>query len=106
MKASKRANLESRGWKFGSAKDFLGLTDEEAAYIELKLALGAELRRARAERSCTQVELAERMGSSQSRVAKMEAADPPVSVDLLVRALLALGRSGREIGQTIARASG
>ncbi len=104
MKASKRANLERSGWKLGSTQDFLGLTDEEAAYIELKLALGAELQRARSERSCTQAELAELMGSSQSRVAKMEAADPTVSVDLLVRALLALGRSGREIGRVIARA--
>lgn len=102
MKASKRANLERSGWRLGSARDFLGLTDADSAYIELKLALGDELRRARAERSCTQVELAELIGSSQSRVAKMEAADSSVSVDLLVRALLALGRSGREIGRAIA----
>jgi DNA-binding XRE family transcriptional regulator len=105
VKATKRENLERSGWKLGSAQDFLELTDEEAAYIELKLALGAELRVARAERHCTQAELARLMGSSQSRVAKMEAADPAVSIDLLVRALLALGRSSRQIGQTIARAS-
>ena len=105
MKARKRANLERGGWKLGSAQDFLGLTDEEAAYIELKLALGAELRVARAARQCTQAELAVLMGSSQSRVAKMEAADPAVSIDLLIRALLALGRSSQQIGRTIARAS-
>ena len=42
-----------------------------------------------------------RLGSSQSRVAKMEAADPSVSLDLLVRGLLATGASPRDIGRVL-----
>src|SRR5581483_4278956 len=47
--------------------------------------------RRRAELGLSQAVVAKRLGSSQSRVAKMEAGDPSVSLDLLLRALLALG---------------
>jgi hypothetical protein len=42
------------------------------------------------------------MGSSQSRVAKMEAGDPTVSLDLLVQGLLAAGATRREIADALA----
>jgi hypothetical protein len=41
--------------------------------------------------------------SSQSRVAKMEAGDPTVSLDLLVKSILALGASNRELAAIIAK---
>ena len=88
MKQSKRARLESRGWKFGSAEDFLDLSDEEAAYIEMKLALSEKLKQRRQRKRMTQADLAKLVRSSQSRVAKMEAGDPTVSMDLLVKSLL------------------
>ena len=91
-----------RGWKFGSTDEFLGLTPEESAYIDLKLKLAASLRARRLAGRLTQAEMARMVGSSQSRVAKMEACDPTVTIDLLVRSLLALGVSSREIGQSIA----
>ena len=103
MRADKRKNLGARGWKVGDAKDFLGLTDEEAAYIELRLKLAQGLRAKRSARGLSQTELAKVMRSSQSRVAKMESGDPTVSLDLLVRSLLALGASSRELGQMIIR---
>jgi hypothetical protein len=37
--------LEAAGWQVGSAKDFLGLTPEETAFVELKLNLGREFER-------------------------------------------------------------
>lgn len=99
MRKAKMAALEKKGWKVGSAKDFLGLTDQEVAYIELKLELSRKLKASRASRKLTQAELAAIIKSSQSRVAKMEAGDPTVSIDLLVRSLLALGVSKKEMGR-------
>ena len=101
MKRNKRARLESRGWRIGSAEEFLGLSDEEAAFIEMKLALSAKLKQRRERKRMTQAELAKLVRSSQSRVAKMEAGDPTVSMDLLVKSLLALGVSKKELGRSI-----
>lgn len=101
MRADKRTRLESKGWKVGTAQEFLGLSDEESAYIELKLRLGRGLRAQRRRRQLTQIEAARLLHSSQSRVAKMEAGDPSVSVDLLVRSLLALGLSHRSLAQIV-----
>ena len=101
MKKQKQARLEAHGWKVGNAQDFLGLSDEEAAYIEIKLALSQRVREMRQARKLTQQEAAKLIGSSQSRVAKMEAGDPSVSLDLQVKSLLALGASRQELGETI-----
>lgn len=102
MRTGKRKALSAAGWRVGSAREFLGLSDAEAALVDLKLALSDALRRSRRERRLSQVELAERMGSSQSRVAKIEAGDPSVSLDLLLRALIAAGATRREIAKAIA----
>jgi DNA-binding transcriptional regulator YiaG len=101
MKKTKRARLEAHGWRFGSAADFLGLTAEEAAFVETKLALSHSLRNRRTAQHLSQSALAKRLNSSQSRVAKMEAADPTVSVDLLLRALFALGAKPRDIATAL-----
>jgi DNA-binding XRE family transcriptional regulator len=101
MKAPKRRRLESMGWKFGSAKDFLNLTDEDVEYIELHLSLSALLTKRRKSLGYTQTEVADLIGSSQSRVAKMEAGDPSVSVDLLVRTLLTLGAKRKQVGRAM-----
>jgi len=101
MRKTKRAALENKGWKVGDAEDFLELTQEEAAYVEMKLRLSDSLRRRRQRRKLTQTEFAKLIKSSQSRVAKMETGDPTVSLDLLVRSLLALGASEKELAKTI-----
>jgi len=103
VKKSKREALEAKGWKVGSVAEFLGLSETESALLELKLALGRSLRERRTKQGVTQIELARRLGSSQSRVAKMEAADPSVSLDLLVRSLFALGATPRDLGRVLAR---
>ena len=103
MKTSKRKRLQAAGWKVGSAKDFLGLTAEEAAFVELKLTLTASLKERRRRHGLSQSRLAKRLRSSQSRVAKMEASDPAVSLDLLVRALLAAGAKKKDIAKAIAK---
>ena len=91
MKVSKRKKLEDAGWKVGTADEFLELSDEEAAYIEMKLALSKTLKRERIKKKLSQTDLARMIASSQSRVAKMESADSSVSIDLLLRSLLTLG---------------
>jgi len=103
MDDTKRKRLEAKGWKTGSAKDLLRLSHEEEAYIELRLKLAEGLKARRADKGFTQVQLAKAIQSSQSRVAKMEAGDPTVSLDLLVRSLLALGASNSELAKIIAR---
>jgi hypothetical protein len=102
MRESKKRRLKASGWRLGSAAEFLGLSPEEAAFVELKLALADYLHELRVRKRWTQAKVAQRLGSSQSRVAKMEAADPSVSVDLLVRSLLVLGASREELGRVIA----
>lgn len=101
MRVEKRRKLEAAGWRVGDSKDFLGLTPGEAEFVEIKLALAQRVRELRQERNWTQAEFARLVGSSQSRVAKMEAADPTVSVDLLVRSLLAAGADRRELGRVV-----
>jgi len=101
MKSAKRKILEARGWKIGSADEFLDLSPEEAAYIELKLALSSSLKKQRSRENLSQVEVAKIMNTSQSRVAKMEAGDPSVSIDLLVKSLLALGISRKDLAKVI-----
>jgi DNA-binding XRE family transcriptional regulator len=103
MQISKQRALEKKGWKFGTAADFLNLSDEEATLIELKLELGDALRERRKKRRLTQVAFAKAISSSQSRVAKMEAGDPTVSMDLLIKSMLHLGATRRDIGKVIAR---
>ena len=105
MLESKRKRLQAKGWKVGTAKEFLHLSDEEEAYINLRLKLAEGLKARRIGQGLTQVQLAKAVRSSQSRVAKMEAGDPTVSLDLLVRSLLALGATNRELAQIIARRS-
>lgn len=105
MDTAKRKRLEARGWRVGTAADFLGLTPEEAALIELKLTLSRNIKKLRLQRRVTQVELARRLRSGQSRVAKIEAGDSSVSLDLLVRSLMALGASRRDLARIISSSS-
>ena len=105
MKKAKKEKLEAAGWRVGTAEEFLGLSKEEEAFVEMKLALAGSVRRRRQAKRLTQTQLARRIGSSQSRVAKMEAADPSVSVDLLLKTLLSMGASRSELARIIGKRS-
>jgi ribosome-binding protein aMBF1 (putative translation factor) len=105
MRKAKKDRLEKKGWKVGTVQDFLGLSDEEVAYVELRLRLATSLRERRKKKRLSQTDLAKRISSSQSRVAKMEAGDPSVSLDLLIRALLALGASSKDLARAISASS-
>lgn len=102
MDASKRKRLKAAGWRIGTVSEFLGLTKEDEEYIELKLRLTELVRVSRKRKRISQLTLAKRLGSSQSRVAKIEAGDPTVSFDLLVRASLASGATRKDMARAIA----
>lgn len=102
MSSTKLKRLKAAGWKVGTTKDFLGLSDQEAALVEVKLSLIEALKKSRQKRRLSQVDLAQRMGSSQSRIAKIEAGDSSVSLDLIVRALIAAGATQQDIRKAFA----
>jgi DNA-binding XRE family transcriptional regulator len=104
MKASKRERLEKAGWKVGDVQEFLELSNAEMALVDVRVSLARDLRRRRKEKKISQATLAKRIGSSQSRVAKMEAGDPSVTIDLLMRTLLSTGSTPAEIARVIAKA--
>ena len=104
MKQTKKTRLEAAGWRVSDAAEFLGLSDEERRFVELKLALAFGVRQLRERRGLTQAALAKQLRSSQSRVAKMEAADTSVSLDLMMRSLLSIGATPRDIAKLIRKA--
>lgn len=101
MDRNKRSRLEAQGWKVGTVQEFLDLSPQEALLIDIRARLAAALAERRSRQELTQAELAQRIRSSQSRVAKMEAADSSVSLDLLIRSLLALGATRKELAAVI-----
>ena len=104
MNSAKKKRLEHAGWVVGDTTQFLQLSEEESRFLELKLALATGVRELRERRGLTQAALAARLGSSQSRVAKMEAGDSSVSLDLMMRSLLTIGATATEIAKWIKRA--
>lgn len=104
MKQSRRTRLERDGWKVGNAGEFLGLDEVESALVDVRVSLARALRQRRRETKISQATLAKRVGSSQSRVAKMEAGDPSVTIDLLMRTLLAAGSTPADLARVIAAA--
>ena len=103
MKRRNSRRSHKTAWRSGSVQDFLKLSDEEAALVEMRLALSRNLRERRVGGGLSQADLAAKVGSSQSRIAKMEAADSSVSLDLLIRSLLALGASTKDIARALGR---
>ena len=101
MHASKRKKLEAAGYQVGDAADFLGLSPEEEALINMKVKLSKQLIELRKKGGFSQGALAKMIGSSQSRVAKMEACDPSVSMDLMFKSAFALGADQTKIGKFI-----
>ena len=90
------------GWREGTVKELLGLTEEQSVLVRTKAALAVFLQQRRKQRGWCQAELATRMSSGQSRVAKMEAAHSSVSLDLLVKALLVTGATMPDVAAVMA----
>jgi len=101
MKQAKRKKLETKGWKVGTAADFLELSPEEEAFIEMKISLSRSLKELRQSRRMSQTAFAKLIKSSQSRVAKMETGSASVSIDLIIKSMLALGASQKDLAKAI-----
>jgi DNA-binding XRE family transcriptional regulator len=104
MDPTKQMRLEAAGWKVGTAADFLELTSEESTIVEMRVMLSRRLKERR-KGLMTRAELATKISSSQPRIAMAENGDSSVSIELLIRAMLATGASAQEIGQVIASAA-
>ena len=101
MNKEKKVKLERKGWKVGPPDEFLGLSPEESAYIELKIVLSNFMQQKRKEKHLTQIQVAKLIHSGQSRVAKMEKAEKSVSVDLIIRSLFAMGTTTKELSMVL-----
>ena len=109
MNPTKRQKIEAAGGKIVTVTEFLNLSPEEEAIIEIRLSLSKSLKKLRQQEQLSQQKLAENINSSQSRVAKMEASDPSVSlaeplqgrIDLLIKSLLSLGATREDIATAI-----
>lgn len=101
MDTKKRKQLEDKGFRVGSAAEFLELTPEEETYFDIRLDISSLVKAQRVKRGWTQEQLARAIGSSQSRVAKIEGGDPGISIDLMIKALLRLGTSKKQIGKLL-----
>ncbi|MDZ7757772.1 helix-turn-helix domain-containing protein [Rhodohalobacter sp.] len=101
MDKKRQQQLEEKGFQVGSAADFLKLSPEEVAYIDIRLDISNMVKAQRAKKGWTQEQLARSIGSSQSRIAKLEGGDPGISMDLMIKALLQLGTSKKQIGQLL-----
>lgn len=105
MDVRKRKRLAAAGWITGSVADFLKLSAEEVALVEVRVAVSGALRARREQQGVTQAALAKKLQSSQSRVAKMEAGDASISLDLLLRAFFATGATRRDLVRVLQRAA-
>ncbi len=101
MNTEKRKKLEAKGWKITSVADFLELSPNEEKIIELRLALSDALKKQRLAANLTQESFAKMLGTSQSRIAKMEAGDKSVTLDLLIRSIFKTGVNIRELSELI-----
>jgi ribosome-binding protein aMBF1 (putative translation factor) len=97
MDKKTRKRLEAAGFRVGDAEDFLELSKEERRLVQLRLAVSRAVRYQRKKHGVTQKQLASKLRSSQSRVAKIEAAAGDVSLDLSIRALFAAGGGVRDL---------
>lgn len=102
MKNSKINALEEAGWTVGSTEDLLGLSNDEMTLIDMKISLAKKFQTLRKKSKLTQVQVAKALHTSQSRIAKMEAGDASVSMDLLIKGLLSLGANKKDVGQALA----
>jgi DNA-binding XRE family transcriptional regulator len=99
----KRAKVARRGrWIEGTVQEFLELSDADMELIETRLAASKLLRATREKKKLTQQAVAAALHTSQSRLAKMEAGDPSVSLDLLFKSLFSLGVSRKQLVSKLA----
>ena len=91
MTKEKIKKLESVGFKVTTTKDWLQLSVEEVKVIEMRVALAAELEKMRKEAGLTQAQLAKKLGTKQSGVARMLNNPDTATIDNLIKAMVSMG---------------
>lgn len=91
MTEKKKKMLEANGYRVVDSADWLGLSNEEAQIVDMRVALAQELERVRKAKGITQAELARRVGTKQSGVARMINNPDTSTMDNLIKGLIALG---------------
>ena len=94
-----RARIQTIGGRVTTVEEWLDLTAEEVAVIDMRIRLGEKLRERRRRAGLSQQRVARILGTSQGRVSKLEKGQ--ASLDQLARSLLALGGSRREAARAI-----
>jgi hypothetical protein len=103
MNEEKKKRLEAAGWKVGSVEEFLELTPEETAIVDMKFNLAKALYEKRQKLRISQGAFARRIKTTQPRIALAEKGADSVSLDFMVRSLLAVGASKKEIAVAMVR---
>lgn len=103
MSKGKSISSIDGAWKSGSAYDFLELSAEEIELVEIRLAFSRKMKELRLASGRTQAQIAKLIQSSQSRVAKIEAGDPSISLDRQIKSLIMLGLTRKQVGKLMAQ---
>lgn len=104
MDAERKRRLEAAGFKFGTVGELFGLSEAEEQLVELKVVIADAVRELRDTRALSQSDLARLVGTGQARISKLERSAESTSLDTLVRCLLVLGASRKDLARTIANA--
>ena len=105
-KPKDKATKRNGEWVEGSVQEFLSLSDADMELIETRRAISRLLKATRQEKKMTQAAVAAALHTSQSRLAKMEAGDPSVSLDLLFKSLFSLGVTRQNLASTLSSEQG
>lgn len=100
LNEKKKARIETMGGRVTTVEEWLELTPEEVAVIDIKIRLGEELKACRRKKRLSQERVATILGTSQGRVSKLEKGQ--ATLDQLTRSLLALGRSTKDVARVVA----
>jgi hypothetical protein len=96
MDKDKQAKLASKGWKIGTVNEFLDLTPAEATYIELRLALSENLKQRQTQKQLTS---SHTQFANPFQIEKLETGEAEVTLDFLIRSLLTLGVTVKELAE-------
>ncbi|MGB5398666.1 MAG: helix-turn-helix domain-containing protein [Thermoanaerobaculia bacterium] len=104
LEARKRERIEKMGGRVTTVEEWLELSPEEVAIIDMKIQLGEELKALRRSKKLSQEKAAEILNTSQGRVSKMERGQ--ASLDQLAWCLLVMGKSRKALARAISGSAG
>ncbi len=92
-------------WVETDVQELLDLSAQDLVIVEFRAALALALQQARKRQKLTQETAAKTIGTSQAQVARMEAGQSSITIDRLIKALIALGVSRPTIVKALSTAA-